>query len=754
MEKLSGMWKQKLLSRLRIRGAAQAMLEQLVLAACGAAAAMGTCYDILHPFGLVLVLGAPEPYFGVLALGGAFGALLAEGQPLVLARVCAMAAVCAMRWAKPKGLAGAALLGGGLLVGMTGLLVLSGAAEPVRVAAAMAEAGLAAGLGWQMRRCPPRLDGTGLLLPGVILTVVLCGIPAGPVWPGAAFCIGAGLVMACRGRREQALITAAALSVGLCAASPGQLFVAVAVCGGTLLAVSYAPGSRLRCSALFLLGSLPGMVCAPSVAAAGSFLLAWAGAQAAFLCMPVQWVLAVAPADPAESAGRPAVSAVATRLEAAAESLTQIAETIQAVYGLIPRRGETFEWVAQRTHDSLCCRCERREHCWLQHYGDTMDGLFQLKPVLEQRGRVELEELPGQFSHCMRPSALCAAVGRSWVEYGARRQSRARAETMRQAVTEQYEAIAQALAGLAAQVGRPGCREVGRTGQLAAAFAALGREPLECAVTLDAAGRLQAAVTLRRSRFRQEDVTVLTEETSRICRRQMDLPQICAGGDAVTLIFTEKPRLRPVYGTANCPAGAVCGDAVRQFCAGSRAVMLLCDGMGTGKPAAVDGTVAADLTSGLLRAGFLPETAARLTNVALALKSDEESSATLDLLQVDLYTGAACMYKAGAAPGFVVQGGKARLIDGPGLPVGLLARVEGRNCALHLAPGDWAALVSDGMLDDGTEWVAQQLELCAATGSTPEEAAQLLVKTARMRADRTGRPDDITAAVLKLEPMR
>ena len=40
-------------------------------------------------------------------------------------------------------------------------------------------------------------------------------------------------------------------------------------------------------------------------------------------------------------------------------------------------------------------------------------------------------------------------------------------------------------------------------------------------------------------------------------------------------------------------------------------------------------------------------------NVALALKSDEESGATLDLVSVDLYTGTARLFKAGAAPGFL-----------------------------------------------------------------------------------------------------
>ena len=78
-----------------------------------------------------------------------------------------------------------------------------------------------------------------------------------------------------------------------------------------------------------------------------------------------------------------------------------------------------------------------------------------------------------------------------------------------------------------------------------------------------------------------------------------------------------------------------------RFCSPAAAQMILCDGMGTGRPAAVDGSLAAELTARLLKAGFTAELAARLVNVALALKSDEESGATLDLISVDLYTGTA-----------------------------------------------------------------------------------------------------------------
>lgn len=99
----------------------------------------------------------------------------------------------------------------------------------------------------------------------------------------------------------------------------------------------------------------------------------------------------------------------------------------------------------------------------------------------------------------------------------------------------------------------------------------------------------------------------------------------------------------------------------------------------------------------------------------------------------------------------LVHGGRVRAVGDTSLPVGILGGVNGQSRVVHLTVGDYAVLVSDGLLVDGPGWVAKQLELSAAAGEAPEKVAKTLVETARVRAQKTGRPDDITAAVLRLE---
>ncbi len=306
---------------------------------------------------------------------------------------------------------------------------------------------------------------------------------------------------------------------------------------------------------------------------------------------------------------------------------------------------------------------------------------------------------------------------------------------------------------MAARLGRAGLPDPRREARTTQLFASLGLEPLECTVLTDLAGRVTAAVTLPRTSFTPGECRALAEEMGRICRRDFDPPEVTNCRTVTMLHFGERPLYRAVFGLASRPAPpeTVSGDACRQFCdSAGRAQMLLCDGMGTGKPAAVDGQMAAKLTAQLLQAGFAAESAARLVNVALGLKNaGQESGATLDLLTLDLYTGRAGLFKAGAAPSFLCRAGVVRTLDGASLPMGVLPTVTGRSTALTLDVGDTVMMVSDGALCDGSAWLCDQLTLSTRLGQSPQQTAEAVAASAVRRSG--ARQDDITVAIVRLE---
>ncbi len=474
-----------------------------------------------------------------------------------------------------------------------------------------------------------------------------------PGLAGAAFCI---LCCACAGSLEHTAVLALVLAMALTAAAPALCFAALAVAAGGLGTAVFCPGERRSGAAVFAAGCALGALAAPNLTGVLTLGLAAGAGLLGFLLCPEQALRAVFP-PPAPPVGTQSLTSAARKLSGVADTLSDIAETVNAVCSCqMPPRGESYDYVVEFCAQHLCQNCARRNTCWVQGYSTAMDGLYALRGALEHNGRVELEDLPGQLSTCVHPADLCATVSHGYRLWCSRRQTRARAELLRTALTEQYSAMATALAQMAARLGRAGLPDPRREARTTQLFASLGLEPLECTVLTRLAGRVTAAVTLPRTSFTPGECRALAEEMGRICRRDFYPPEVTNCRTVTMLHFGERPLYRAVFGLASRPAPpeTVSGDACRQFCdSAGRAQMLLCDGMGTGKPAAVDGQMAAKLTAQLLQAGFAAESAARLVNVALGLKNaGQESGATLDLLTLDLYTGRAGLFKAGRPPAF------------------------------------------------------------------------------------------------------
>lgn len=728
-----------------------ALLWQGAALAGGVLLGAGRVYGGTAPFGLALVIGCPPAYCLAAAVGTlAAGVVLQPALLGIKVGVAAVAAATVRRLIDGRPRAGA--LAGCLTLAaaqLVQILLLGGLVNFSQTAAVGCTALLAAGLGWAFASFPVR-EPRGVCLWLAVGAACLQRCAVGPLAPGLVLASAAGLCAAIGGTLEQTAVLSIALAAALTAAGPERAFAALAVAMGSLAASCLCPGERGRCAGVFAVGCTLGALAAPDAVSVVPLAVSAGVGVTAALALPgsVMRRIFPPPAPPVQAQG---LSGAARKLSAVADTLSDIADTVNAVcQRQMPPKGESFDFVVEQVARTTCQSCARRSRCWVRGYATAMDGLQHLKPVLESKGRVEVQDLPGQLSVCIHPADLCTAANHGYRLWRSRRQTRARASMLRTALTEQYSALAGALAQLAAKLGQAGLPDPRREAKLAQLFAELGLDALECSVTADLAGRLTASVTICRTHFTQEEISGLVEEVSRLCRRDMDLPEITHCRTVTMLTFGEKPLFTAEFGAAGHAAAgqSVSGDALDQFCDTSgRAQMLLCDGMGTGRAAAVDGQMAAKLTAQLLRAGFAAESAARLVNVALGLKgAEQEAGATLDLLTVDLYTGRAGLFKAGAAPSFLVRGGVPRMLDGASLPMGMLDSLVGRSTTFALDAGDWVVLVSDGALADGADWLMQQLQLCARLGHTPKQAAETVADAAARRAG--DKRDDITVAVL------
>ena len=193
----------------------------------------------------------------------------------------------------------------------------------------------------------------------------------------------------------------------------------------------------------------------------------------------------------------------------------------------------------------------------------------------------------------------------------------------------------------------------------------------------------------------------------------------------------------------------VSGDAGTYFKrADGKLYVLLCDGMGSGPEANRESSLAVRLLEQFLQAGVRPRQALTTLSSALSLRGEDTGGfTTVDLLQVDLFTGEGELYKMGAAPTYVRKGETVQRLTGASLPAGL---AEGEPAALdqfplRLNPGDTVLMVSDGVCGSGEDgWLREKL--AGFDGASPKDLARELITQTPQEAT-----DDRTALVIRLE---
>lgn len=153
-----------------------------------------------------------------------------------------------------------------------------------------------------------------------------------------------------------------------------------------------------------------------------------------------------------------------------------------------------------------------------------------------------------------------------------------------------------------------------------------------------------------------------------------------------------------------------CGDYFKSFeTDDGKFYMILSDGMGTGAPAALCSALSVEVLQSLLSEGIDFPHALNLTNTAMMLNSADEAIATVDIVCIDLLTGHADFYKAGAAATLVRHGRRVLKLNRIALPIGILGEAEYSHASANLSEDDIILMSSDGVWVTDDVSIAKQL---------------------------------------------
>ena len=329
-----------------------------------------------------------------------------------------------------------------------------------------------------------------------------------------------------------------------------------------------------------------------------------------------------------------------------------------------------------------------------------------------------------------------------------KQEARVQAQTLRGAVTDQFEGMSGMLDSLAQELTGIEQAEFPLTDRIGAL---MERENLvSVSAYTDQTGRLTVEAVIPNFKLARFNQTSMTLWLSDLCQRRLQLPAVSEVENMSHLRWIE----RTVYSVEtakiqhSCDGQKVCGDALEEIWDGRGNVhLLLSDGMGSGSRAALDSAMTVCLLKKLVTAGFSFDSSLELVNAALLVKSEEESLSTVDVATVDLYSGETQFLKAGAAPTFVYRDGSVVKVEAASMPAGILKGVDFAKSRLKLHEGDWIVMMSDGMLLGGSEWIFDQIKLSAK--KTAEQLAQDLWQTAEKRRP-NGHDDDASVLVCRI----
>lgn len=444
---------------------------------------------------------------------------------------------------------------------------------------------------------------------------------------------------------------------------------------------------------------------------------------------------------------------VLTRLADATAAVETMSQTMKKAAKVLDRQTPVQAQTRfARAKEAVCDNCGRYAYCWEQHRRDTLQAFAQMDEPLRQNQPMRLENVPASMqARCIRLTALCDSLERFAVRDAEHSAAQAKIRELRQANAERFDGVVDMLQALSAEMSDTLCFD-----ETAAQRVRDGLQntfdctpqSVTCAYTQ--ADRLRLTVCFdANTQLPSESELQTALETA--VRRRLELPDIHETSKGLQAVFCERTEFLVEAAAAKITADREkrSGDSYESFYDGRGGyIVILSDGMGQGTRAALDSTLAVTMTSALLKAGIDVHSALKMVNASLMLKSDAESLATLDILHIDLYTGAASFYKAGAAKSLLRRGGKCMEIKRAALPVGILREVRFGCCTGTLLAGDLVVMASDGAFDYA-ERPFQKAVGAVSLQADCAEIAEQLAQTAKKRTVSV-KSDDITVIALKL----
>lgn len=367
---------------------------------------------------------------------------------------------------------------------------------------------------------------------------------------------------------------------------------------------------------------------------------------------------------------------------------------------------EDLNQVFEELSSGLCLMCEKCNICWNQKFDESYDQSKELVKRAAEQGELTIKEVPREFSRrCIRTEDFVREINRGVSIAKLKLAWNNRLEESREAVAGQFDEMARIVDEFSDKLYDSG-KVVDMKKRKVYSIMRSHRIRVKRLLLLERENR---GVQLHMRAKCMGGRCITTKEAAILLSIVLEcrlVPREDArnviGKDYADYVFCEDTNFQVLTGVARASKtrGELSGDNFSfLYPESGDLIMMLSDGMGTGREAYEESERVIELLEQFLEAGFREESAIKMINSALVLRPDQTIFSTMDLCVINLCTGTCELVKVGAATTFIKRDGMVETVSASTLPAGMLSRVDYEVKCKKLYDGDFVIMVSDGVLE-------------------------------------------------------
>ncbi len=404
-------------------------------------------------------------------------------------------------------------------------------------------------------------------------------------------------------------------------------------------------------------------------------------------------------------------------------------------------RGHIREQIERR----LCDACRNADKCRSLGMGRAIDMLVAVGCA---KGKAGLIDLPAVMSsNCINAGGVLFCLNQQLGEYRRYMLEAENAQSGRQLMASQAQGISELLKNIALEQSQPLSVYDEKERTLAAALAKNG---IVCSEILIYGEEENISVTL--TVFGKCESAKIVQAAAEVLGMPlMTGEKLVLSKDKFCYTLRKKPRFDAAFGVSSVQKRGELqnGDTHSVIRIDEKHFLTaLSDGMGSGPAARRISESALSLLESFYRAGMPGDIVLSTVNKLLTFNR-EESFACIDLAAVDLDSGRADIVKVGSPLGCIFSQGAIRVLEGEGLPLGMLDELHPTTLSVQLKENDILVFFSDGITDAFGSSSDLFDYLKTLDPLNPQVLADDILHTALRRTNGVAK-DDMTALAVRI----